>query len=138
MPLKINFSEANEYQWLANYTVRVSNPTCLADVLPNPKKENGRVRRAPLSEAFYFEGGWWLRGLFSPAEYQLFLSLVIFSSLSLMAKRAQRKYQRPDPVVFSKANRLREKLNDRPRKCLGWRTPREVFSDQAAIVALPN
>jgi hypothetical protein len=34
----------------------------------HPKKENGRVRGAPLSEAFDFEGGWSLASLFSPAE----------------------------------------------------------------------
>jgi hypothetical protein len=37
-------------------------------VLTDPKKENGRVRGAPLSEAFDFEGGWSLASLFSPAE----------------------------------------------------------------------
>ena len=34
--------------------------------------------------------------------------------------------------------KVREKLNNRPRKHLGWRTPNEVISGQAAIVALPS
>jgi len=33
---------------------------------------------------------------------------------------------------------VQDKLNNRPRKCLGWRTPNEILSDQAAIVALPS
>jgi IS30 family transposase len=33
---------------------------------------------------------------------------------------------------------VQNKLNNRPRKCLGWRTPNEVISDQAAIVAVPS
>jgi IS30 family transposase len=32
---------------------------------------------------------------------------------------------------------VQEKLNNRPRKCLGWRTPNEVFLKPTAIVALP-
>ena len=34
--------------------------------------------------------------------------------------------------------KVREKLNNRPRKHLGWRNPNEVILDQAAIVALPS
>ena len=30
------------------------------------------------------------------------------------------------------------KLNDRRRKCLGWRTPNEILSKHATIVALPS
>ena len=32
---------------------------------------------------------------------------------------------------------VQEKLNNRPRKCLGWYSPNEVFSNPTAIVALP-
>jgi hypothetical protein len=41
-------------------------------------------------------------------------------------------------ITGEQVRQIQDKLNDRPRKCLGWRTPREVFSDQAAIVALPG
>ena len=41
-------------------------------------------------------------------------------------------------VSESKVREVQDKLNNRPRKCLGWRTPNEIFSDQAAIVALPS
>ena len=41
-------------------------------------------------------------------------------------------------ITGEQVREVQEKLNDRPRKCLGWRTPREVYSDQAAIVALPG
>jgi IS30 family transposase len=33
---------------------------------------------------------------------------------------------------------VQNKLNNRPRKCLGWKTPNEIISDEAAIVALPS
>jgi IS30 family transposase len=33
---------------------------------------------------------------------------------------------------------VRDKLNNGPGKRLGWRTPNEILSDQAAIVALPG
>jgi IS30 family transposase len=32
---------------------------------------------------------------------------------------------------------VQEKLNNRPRKCLGWNSPNEVFLNPTAIVALP-
>jgi IS30 family transposase len=41
-------------------------------------------------------------------------------------------------ITAEQVREVEDKLNDRPRKCLGWRAPREVFSDQAAIVALPG
>lgn len=41
-------------------------------------------------------------------------------------------------VSESEVREVQDKLNNRPRKCLGWRTPNEIFSDQAAIVALPS
>lgn len=41
-------------------------------------------------------------------------------------------------ITDEQVREVQKKLNDRPRKCLGWRTPREVISDQAAIVALPG
>ena len=41
-------------------------------------------------------------------------------------------------VTDAQIEEVREKLNNRPRKCLGWRTPNEVISDPAAIVALPS
>lgn len=41
-------------------------------------------------------------------------------------------------VTDSHLQEVEKKLNDCPRKCLGWRTPREVISDQAAFVALPG
>lgn len=61
----------------------------------------------------------------------------------------ERKHQQPHPAVFPETNRLLEitdkqarvlhdKLNDRPRKCLGWRTPRELVSNEPAIVLLSS
>lgn len=41
-------------------------------------------------------------------------------------------------VTESEVHEVQDKLNNRPRKCLGWRTPNEIISDQAAIVALPG
>lgn len=41
-------------------------------------------------------------------------------------------------ITDEQVREVADKLNDRPRKCLGWRTPREIISDQAAIVALPS
>ena len=41
-------------------------------------------------------------------------------------------------IIGEQVREVQEKLNDRPRKCLGWRTPREVYYNQAAIVALPG
>lgn len=41
-------------------------------------------------------------------------------------------------ITETQVREIQEKLNTRPRKCLGWRTPREVFLNQAAIVALPG
>jgi IS30 family transposase len=41
-------------------------------------------------------------------------------------------------VMESEVREVQDKLNNRPRKCLGWRTPNEIISDQAAIVALPS
>jgi IS30 family transposase len=40
-------------------------------------------------------------------------------------------------ITEDKGREVQEKLNGRPRKCLGWRTPREVISGQAAIGAVP-
>jgi IS30 family transposase len=41
-------------------------------------------------------------------------------------------------VTDTQVREVQDKLNNRPRKCLGWRTPNEILSDQAAIVALPS
>jgi IS30 family transposase len=41
-------------------------------------------------------------------------------------------------VTEDQVREVQNKLNNRPRKCLGWRTPNEIISDQAAIVALPS
>lgn len=41
-------------------------------------------------------------------------------------------------ITDEQIKEVQDKLNDRPKRCLGWRTPREVISDQAAIVALPG
>ena len=41
-------------------------------------------------------------------------------------------------ITEKQVEEVKNKLNNRPRKCLGWRTPNEVISDQAAIVALPG
>jgi IS30 family transposase len=40
-------------------------------------------------------------------------------------------------ITDRQVREVQDKLNDRPRKCLGWRTPREVSCDPSAIVALP-
>lgn len=41
-------------------------------------------------------------------------------------------------VTDKQVKEVQDKLNNRPRKCLGWKTPNEILSDQAAIVALPS
>jgi IS30 family transposase len=41
-------------------------------------------------------------------------------------------------ITDKQLQEAQDKLNNRPRKCLGWRTPNEVISNQAAIVALPS
>ncbi len=41
-------------------------------------------------------------------------------------------------ITDEQVREVQKKLNDRPTKCLGWRAPREVIADQAAIVALPG
>jgi IS30 family transposase len=38
----------------------------------------------------------------------------------------------------AEVRKVEDKLNNRPRKCLSWGTPREAISCQAAIVALPR
>lgn len=41
-------------------------------------------------------------------------------------------------ITDEQVREIQDKLNNRPRKCLGWRTAQEVIYDQAAIVALPG
>lgn len=41
-------------------------------------------------------------------------------------------------ITEERVREVQEKLNDRPRKCLGWRTPSEVYLNQDVIVALPS
>ncbi len=45
---------------------------------------------------------------------------------------------KPAMENLRRVREVQEKINERPRKCLGWRTSREVISDQAAIVSLPG
>jgi IS30 family transposase len=40
-------------------------------------------------------------------------------------------------ITDEQIHEVQEKLNNRPRKCLGWHTPNEVFLNPKAIVALP-
>jgi IS30 family transposase len=39
-------------------------------------------------------------------------------------------------ISDERVRKVLDKLNDRSRKCLGWRTPREAWSAPSAIVAL--
>jgi len=41
-------------------------------------------------------------------------------------------------ITDDQVREVQDKLNNRPRKCLGWRTPNEILSNHAAIVALPS
>jgi len=41
-------------------------------------------------------------------------------------------------ITDDQIREVQDKLNDRPRKCLGWRTPNEILSDHTAIVALSS
>lgn len=40
-------------------------------------------------------------------------------------------------ITDEQIHEVQEKLNNRPRKCLGWHTPNEVFLNPKAVVALP-
>ncbi len=41
-------------------------------------------------------------------------------------------------ITDGQVREVQDKLNYRPRKCLGWRTTNEILSNDAAIVALPS
>jgi IS30 family transposase len=41
-------------------------------------------------------------------------------------------------VSAEQIQEVQEKLNGRPRKCLGWRTPNQILFNEDAIVALPG
>ena len=41
-------------------------------------------------------------------------------------------------AIREKVREVQDKLNDRPRKYLGWRTPNEILSNHATNVALPS
>ena len=37
-------------------------------------------------------------------------------------------------ISDERVREFQDKLNDHPRKCVGWKTPREVWSDPSAMV----
>jgi transposase, IS30 family len=58
-------------------------------------------------------------------------------SLNGRARRFLPRHCEPDALARARLRRLADRLNDTPRRCLGYRTPREVFERHLAAPTGP-
>jgi transposase, IS30 family len=58
-------------------------------------------------------------------------------NLNGRARRFLPRHCEPEALARARLRRLADRLNDTPRRCLGYRTPREVFEQHLAAPTGP-